>query len=88
MSGPTNILISTPALYKDLSSNIFKENCKRNYKKDHMSLLNLATVICINVGYMQNHFQEMMSHFTHKPFLMTILENKEEEITAVRESVG
>ena len=77
MNGPTNIMVATPAIFDDLSSNIFKENCRNNYKNDHFSLVNMATIICINLEYLSKKFQEILNSFNHKPFLMTFLENKE-----------
>jgi len=33
MNSPTNIMIASKELYSDLNKNIFKENCKKTFKK-------------------------------------------------------
>lgn len=87
MGGPTHILIATPAILGDLAGSHFKENCRKNYKRDTFSLTNLATVICINVEYMLPHLNQVFESFSTKPFIMTILENREEEINALQELI-
>ena len=75
MNGPVNIMIATKAIYTDLNSNIFKESCKKSFKRDHFPLSNLATVICINLDHLRSDFNNIFNHFNHKPFIMTFVEN-------------
>jgi hypothetical protein len=56
MNGPTNFLVATKEIYSDLSRNIFNESCKKNLKKDHFALINLATVVCINLSHFKNNY--------------------------------
>lgn len=84
MNGPINIMVATKAIYADLNSNIFKENCKKTLKRDYFPLTNLATVVCINVNHLKSDFTNIFNNFNHKPFIMTFVENQEVEVEALQ----
>lgn len=75
MNGPTHILISTKAIFDDINSDIFKDNCKKNYNKNYFSLTNLSTIILMNSKHLDKYHQRIFKHFNNKPVLMTLIEN-------------
>jgi len=85
MNGPVNVMIATKEIYKDLHSDIFKDGCKKSFKRDHFPLSNLSTVICINLDHLRKDFNNIFNNFNHKPFIMTFIENKEQEIVALQD---
>lgn len=84
MNGTTNILIATKEIYDDLDSDIFRANCKKNYKKNHFALTNLSTVITLNLKHLENSYHQIFKHFNNKPVIMTLVENKEEEVESLQ----
>ena len=86
MNGPTNIMISTKAIYDDIESNVFAENCRKTYKNTNFQLNNLATVICINLQYLEN-IERIFDHFSLKPFLMTFIENNDDEVNSLQQLI-
>lgn len=87
MKGNVNILLATPKMIDDLNSNIFKDMCLKTYKKKTFELFSMTTIITINLKYLEGYYDHMIDLFHSKPFIMTFIENKEEEISALQEFI-
>lgn len=85
MKGNVNILIGTSKIIDDINSTIFKESCLKTYQKKSFELYNMTTIITINLKHLEGYFDHMIDLFHSKPFIMTFIENKEEEINALQE---
>lgn len=47
----------------------------------------MTTIVTINLKHLEGYYEHMIDLFHSKPFVMTFLENKEEEINALNEFI-
>lgn len=70
------MLIATKEIIADINGTIFKENLQKSYHRNHFDLNHLATIICLNLVYLERDWSNLFSLFPAKPFLLTFIENK------------
>jgi hypothetical protein len=80
MNGGTHILIATRHLIDDLEGKTFKPHAKKAYNRGRFELVNMTAIITVGLQHLQNHTEKLLDLFEVKPFLMSFVENSEQEI--------